>query len=594
MANPTNFGINRAVALLACLPSTPGWRPPRVWYAFGMLARVQSYLMQGIDALPCEVEVDVDESLENRAMVVGLPDAAVKESLERTKSALANSGYDWPRGRVLVNLAPADVRKEGPSYDLPVAVGVLIVQGVVRARAVGARGGQGGPGTAVRPEARAVGAEAGVSGEEAGAGGGDFDAELSRLDPPEPVEPPDLREFLIAGELALDGRVRPVRGVIAMAAMAKALGLRGVIVPRENAAEAAVVEGVEAIGVSTLGELVGLLTGRLEVAPHPPLDVAALLGTAEAEVDFADVRGQESVKRAIVVAAAGGHNLIMLGPAGTGKSMMAKALPGVLPPMSPEEAVEVTRIYSAAGQLAPGRGLVTVRPVRTPHHTASGAAIIGGGMVPRPGEVSLAHRGVLFLDELPEFPRDVLETLRQPLEDQVVSIARAHSSVRFPANFMLVAAMNPTPKGDMPRDEVGRRAMDRYLSKLSGPLVDRIDIHVEAPAVPFRQLSSGPKGTSSAEMRAAVAVARLRQHARQGPATPNARLSGRKLDELAPLADDARGLLGQAMTELGLSARAYDKVRRVARTIADLAGAERVAVEHVAEAVQYRLLDRKV
>ncbi len=284
----------------------------------------------------------------------------------------------------------------------------------------------------------------------------------------------------------------------------------------------------------------------------------------------------------------------MLGPAGTGKTMMAKALPGVLPPLTALEAIEITRIYSAAGQLPPGQGLICTRPVRSPHHTASAPAIVGGGGVPRPGEISLAHRGVLFLDELPEFPRPVLETLRQPMEDHIVTIARSHSAVRFPASFMLVAAMNPTPKGDMPVGEVGKRDMDRYMSKISGPLLDRIDIHVEAPAVPWKALSSAPTGTSTAQMREQVLAARERQHKRQDVGVPNSRLSGKQLDKLAPLDDSARTLLGQAMTELGLSARAYDKIRRVARTIADLEGAASIGAAHVGEAVQYRLLDRKV
>jgi magnesium chelatase family protein len=283
----------------------------------------------------------------------------------------------------------------------------------------------------------------------------------------------------------------------------------------------------------------------------------------------------------------------MLGPAGTGKTMMARALPGILPPLTAEEAIEITRIYSAAGALPPDEGLIKLRPVRSPHHTASSAAIVGGGAVPRPGEISLAHRGVLFLDELPEFPRVVLETLRQPLEDHVVTIARAHSAVRFPASFMLVCAMNPTSKGDMAVDDVSKRAMDHYLSRISGPLIDRIDIHAEAPAVPWKQLSSAPIGTSTAHMRDQVLTARARQTARQGASTPNSRLSGKQLDKLAPLDDAARTMLGQAMTELGLSARAYDKIRRVSRTIADLDGAETIGVPHVGEAIQYRLLDRK-
>ena len=519
-----------------------------------MLARVQSYLLQGIDAIACEVEVHVQEAMEQKTIVVGLPDTAVKEATERVRAALANSGYMFPPDKVLVNLAPADLRKEGPVYDLPIAVGLLVAQGVIRAP----RKGQ----------------------EEDGL---------------------DLRATVMAGELALDGRVRPIRGAIALASMARARGMRTVIVPAENAREAALVPDVDVYGVRTLAEVVGLVTGAIELDPTPRVDLVSLLGTAIAPVDFAEVRGQESVKRAIVVSAAGSHNLLMLGPAGTGKTMMAKALPGVLPALTQEEALEITRIYSAAGKLheaAGDSGLVCVRPVRCPHHTASSPAVVGGGVIPRPGEVSLAHRGVLFLDELPEFPRQVLETLRQPLEDHVVTIARSHGAMRFPASFMLVAAMNPTPKGNMPVGEFGQREMERYLARVSGPLLDRIDIHVEAPAVKWEQLSGGmrggPAGTGTKEMREQAERARTRQIARQGPLTPNSRLSGKMLDQIAPMSKEAITFLGTAMTELGLSARAYDKIRRVSRTIADLAESDGVEADHVSEAVSYRLLDRNV
>ena len=523
-----------------------------------MLARVKSFLLQGTEALPCEVEIDHDLKDHCTSMIVGLPDAAVKESLERVRSALMNSGYPYPRGRVLINLAPADVRKEGPVYDLPIAVGLLLVQGVIPARPV-------------RPGPAASGSSNGAA-----------------------FEAPDARSLYFAGEVALDGSLRPVRGAIALGALARDREARGVMIPGDNAGEAAVVGGIDVFGVRSLVEVVGLLSGQIEPEPCVPVDVGSMLHSAEAPVDFAEVKGQEGVKRAVVIAAAGMHNLVMLGPPGTGKTMMARALPGIMPPLTAEEAIDITRVYSAAGQLPPETGLITVRPVRTPHHTASSPAIIGGGAVPRPGEISLAHHGVLFLDELPEFPRPVLETLRQPLEDHIVTIARSHSAVRFPASFMLVAALNPTPKGDMPDSEFSQREMQRYLSRISGPLIDRLDIHVEAPAVPWKQLSkaSSDRSTSSGTMRARVLAARTRQRSRQGD-VPNSRLRGAQLDRVAVLPESAMSMLGQAMTELGLSARAYDKVRRVSRTIADLDGRDAISDADVTEAISYRLLDRR-
>ncbi len=504
-----------------------------------MLAQVHSFVLSGIDPLPCEIEVDVGDQGLPKTTIVGLPDAAVKESIERVRSAIINSGYPFPISRLLVNLAPADIRKEGPIFDLPIAVGLLLAERVIQTQR--------------------------------------------------------HKRLLFAGELALDGRVRPVSGVVNLAILCKQLQLDGVIVPVDNAREASAVGGIEVFPVDTLASVVAFLNDQHAIDPLPDIDADAILNSHPAQIDFADVKGQESVKRAMLIAAAGAHNVIMIGPAGTGKTMMAKALPGILPPLSRDEALEVTRIYSAIGQVPKGAPLIASRPVRSPHHTASSVAVVGGGIIPRPGEVSLAHHGVLFLDEMPEFPRPVLETLRQPLEDSNVTIARAHGSISFPARFMLVAAMNPTQKGSAGADPESQRQMQRYLSRISGPLIDRVDIHVDVPAVPYQQLTSKQNGTTSAHMREQVSQCRELQIKRNGgPLKPNRTLTGRELDKLAPLDPASQSLLQEAMTTLGLSARAYDKVRRVARTIADLEDKPDIDHNHVAEAIHYRLLDRSL
>jgi magnesium chelatase family protein len=510
-----------------------------------MLAKLKTFALVGIDAILVEVEVDVAAGLP-KTILVGLPEAAVKESTHRIERALANLGYQRPTGRCVINLAPADLKKDAGSFDLPIAIGMLIGTGQ--------------------------------------------------------LAPDDLDKSAIVGELALDGNTRPIKGALAMALACRQLGVKRLLVPTPNAREASVVEEIQVYGVDSLAHAVAFLSGQLDLEPMPSGIGDLVADFNRYEVDFADVRGQDYAKRALTIAAAGGHNVLLSGPPGSGKTMLARRLSTILPPLTPAESLETTRIYSVMGLLQPGKALLTERPYRSPHHTVSNAGLVGGGSTPTPGEISLAHHGVLFLDELPEFTRTTLEVLRQPLEEGRVTISRALRASTFPAHFILVAAMNPCPCGFLgdPRRpcKCAPPAIDRYMGKISGPLLDRIDLHVEVPAVPFADLNAPAvrNGGGSPAMREGVQQARRIQQQRFGRDSLrlNGRMSSRQIRQHCQLNSECQEILKTAVESLGLSARAHDRILRVARTIGDLEEAQTIAPQHVTEALNYRILDRKL
>ena len=508
-----------------------------------MLVKTFGAAVQGINAILVTIEVNISQGI--KFFLVGLPDNAVKESHERIMSALQYNRIPIPRKQVVINMAPADIRKEGAAYDLPLAIGMLAASGVVAAD--------------------------------------------------------EVEQYVIMGELSLDGTLKPIKGVLPIAILARENGFKGFIVPRENAREAAVVNDLEVLGVDNITDVVDFFNHKKTLEPTIVNTRDEFYAHAATfELDFADVKGQENVKRAIEVAAAGGHNIIMVGPPGAGKSMMAKRIPTILPPLTLHEALETTKIHSVAGKIDSKTSLMAQRPFRNPHHTISDVALVGGGTYPQPGEISLAHNGVLFLDELPEFKRQVLEVMRQPLEDRKICISRAKFAVEYPASFMLVAAMNPCPCGyyNHPnRDCVCSPGMiQKYLSRISGPLLDRIDMHIEIVPVPFDKLSEMAPAEPSAVIRERVIAARGIQAARFSNDEGiycNAQMSSKMLRKYCAVDEVGQQLLKAAMARMNLSARAYDRILKVARTIADLAGSERVQTEHLAEAINYRNLDKE-